>query len=290
MKAERVNSVSPTAGKGSNSLKVGEIVRVKTLGKIDNHRVLIEFKGGRYIGFQKGRIDSEFYIARVLKVVPELEIKFLKSIGNKKRVTEFTRLFSNSKKEFIQNLINSDNFLVGGLFKNLFKVEETENYASLLRNLVKLLNIKEKQERFFNKNGSLKKDYALDFIIKENISNFFSPDNLSFVLPVSTKTREALASFEIIRNKEESKSFLIDLYFDDGDEIIFLVFVDHEVVNCSISSESKHTVGKILSCIGELKERIKKVSFGRKVYINMIPYEYMKNSVKNGIKTVDIRM
>jgi len=267
------------------NLKIGNLVRVKILDNSDKNNLLVELNGKRYVARLKGNILCDLFIAKVVKVFPEIELKYLKRIDNGKGVYDYKLLekLIISKKSFIQNLINSDNFLVNFkefLINNKRNIKDNLKQNVLNQNILNLMSSKK-----VNSNDVFK------YYILQNLYNFINYDSLDLLFPIRISEKNYFCNLKINRSKDSiDNSIFLTIFLKNKRKIGFLVFIDYEVINCTILTNDLELEKKLRSNISILIKEFKSLNYNRKVKLDFEPYSENIFNKFNSIKKIDLRM
>ncbi len=290
MKVSNIKSIGKSDIKKVTDIKTGSLVKVKNVKTLDKTHSLIQIGGKRFIAFLRGKINSDYYIARVLKTTPTLELKFIKGLVIKEKLQNIRNYFFAQKKEFIQNLIDSDNFLVDDFIK---MSKNGENFIDRIKDYFRLSQISKKSlDNPYFLNELLKgKGKIIEYFIQQSIYNFYQDERISLILPLLLNNERIIGDFEIVKNdSNNSNIFVLNIFLTSNKRIIFLIYLDYEAVSCSVSTNEAKIKDKIINNLERLKLAFKRITGRSSVDINFVPYNYLGKVIENGIKTIDVRM
>ncbi|MCK5093564.1 MAG: hypothetical protein KAR18_02485 [Spirochaetes bacterium] len=285
MEIKKTEITKPLIEREINNVKIGQIFRVKVLKYLEKGRILVEFKGKSYSAVLDRNISSKLFIARVLKVSPKLELKFIKELdGKKPRISnEGLGALLQSKKSFIQKLITSDNFLV-----NLCVImhKDKKNIKKSVKKSIKNQNILHSMTKkgfIFNR--------VAEYYVLQNLYNLFNYDTCNFLFPCRIDDNHYLCDLKVFDEENcLSNSFFLSISIDNERKIGFLVYMDYEAVICYVSSNDKQIEIILQSHSDMLINYLKSLKYNRKVDVQFVPHrEQVFFNLKN-IRKIDIKM
>jgi hypothetical protein len=285
MEIENLKIFSITKGKESNVLGTGALVRVRVLNNLGRNRFLVEFKGRLYSARLNESIKSRFFLARIIKASPGIELKFIKKLDGKSiNLKEGTiEPLLAAKKSFIQDLIATDIFFrtITVLFhKDRKSLKESVHRSIRNQNILQVIN----------KSSKIATEVK-EYFILQNLYNFVSGDSLVLSFPFRIDQRHYLCNFKFIGGKEsESNAFFLSIALEDGRKIGFLVFVDFELLSCTVSSNDSKLEERLKSNISTLVRDLKNLYFNREVEIHFTQYRENNLLNFNLLKRIDIKM
>jgi len=281
-KSEITNSLNT---RDSGNVKIGNYIRVKVLNSLGKGRFLVEFKGKGYSASWKGNITSKLFIAKVIKIAPQLELKFIKGLDNKKPFFNSGVLDTllNIKKSFIQNLITSDNFFIN--LSVLFQKDKKgmrENIQTSI-NKQNILNV-------INKNAAILNEVK-EYYVLQNIYNYINPNSYIFYFPFKIYQKNYFCDLRLFGGKESlNNSLFLSISLDNERKLWFFVFIDYEVIVCTVSANDMHLERRLKLHINALVKNLQNLNYNRKVEIHFAPYSEQDYLKLNMIKKINIKM
>jgi hypothetical protein len=266
---------------GTSTLKRGSYIRVRVLKKLPNKNILVEFKGSRHLARITGSFTSKLFIARVQKLTPRLELKFIKDLEQKNKTfnTRFIEQILHAKKPFIQKLFESDNFLKA--LSVPVKVDKKLNKTSLQESI--------SRQNIFKLTGA-KKEIA-EFYLLQNIHNLINADSFYFLLPLRVGDRNWPCELKLFGGKEsQNHGFLLKIHLENERKIAFLVFIDYELINCSLSTNSRVLEDELKLRVNELINGLKSLKYDRTIQIRFVPYTNESFEHLEFLKKIDVEM
>jgi hypothetical protein len=254
---------------------------VKVVGKLNSRHVLINLRGNRLTARLSGSLPSELFVARVQKLKPRLELRVLRDLGSKdqKSYTQVLTKAVRGKNSFIQHLFDTDN-----LFKALsvlVKGDRREIKNSLQQSVEgrrKILSMKSKQG-------------LNEYVVLESLHNFMSSDSFYFLLPLVIGRRHLGAELEMTGSRENiGGGLFLNIHLDDTERIAFLVIIDFEVINCTLSTNNREIEGKLRQNIGLLENGLKSLKYDRGVNLRFVPYSEETFGGFGSLKKIDVKM
>ena len=271
--------------KGHSRLLDGQLIRVRVIKALARGYSQVEIRGRVVSARLSGKIPSSLFIARVMKTDPQIELKFIRSLKNGERTPTQNSIDSllYRKKQFIQNLFTTDNFFGKLLvFVNKNKKRLKEN----IRNVIKNQNI----NTILRKNADVSKEVR-EYFILQNLYNYFSEDTSAFLFPFIIDERWHLCDGKILRGKDASElSLFLSISLESGDTIHFFVFMNFDVIVCTISADNAGLEKRLRNEAKILSQRLKSQDFRRNVEIHFAPYRERDYENIKKIKKIDIRM
>ncbi len=263
---------------GMQRLKPGDLLRVRVIRRIGPHNFLVEFRGSPHSARFVGLPQSRLFIARIKKLFPKLELKFVRDLekGGLFKEDDGTSHLLMTKKSFIQKMINSDNFSKRAA---VLITEEKRHIKDSLKNTVKRLH----NYRFltrFNK--------AAEFYTLQNLNNMCSAQSFYLLLPLLLRRKKSYGELRITGSREDRENGFI-LTVDLGDEIkiIFTGLIDCEAIHCSISTNSAGVEKEIEIHINSLIAGLKSLYYNKKITVQLVPFGL---SEPGTYKKIDIKM
>jgi len=274
-------ALSGVRGKSSGELGIGSLVRVRVLERLDNRHLLISLRGIRHLARHLGPIPTKLFIAQVQRLKPRIELRFIKDLTKEEQPTN-SRLLSElqgGKKSFIHRLFDTDNFLKA--LSVLVKGDRREIRRSFQRSIV---------NRGIGPSLRGKGDIT-GYLVLESLHNFLNPDSFYFLLPLQIGRRNSAAELKLACNREGmGDGFFLNIHLDGERRVAFLVFVDYDVINCTLSTNSQEIEKILKQNIDMLIRGLRSLKYDRKVLVNFTPYREEDFSHFNFLKTIDVKM
>ena len=265
-------------------VKVGQLVRVRVLKSLGKGTFLVEFKGKMHHAVLDRNISSRLFMAKVIKVSPGLELKYVNKLKLPGPGAEGIDLLSllNLKKQFIQKLITSDNFFV-----NLsVLIQKEKNSKKTVRNSVKNQNI----SSILNKKG-LNKNKAVEYYILQNLYNLMNDGENIFLFPFRVDDNNYMCDLTVFEEKNGiDNSFFLTIALDEERKIGFLVYMDYEAIICHVSTNDQKIKMILQNNAETLLNRLKSVNYMKKVEVVFVPFQKQVLNSSRGFKKIDIKM
>ena len=285
MEIKKSEITVPVSRGAAKDVKIGQLIRVKVLKSLGKGTFLVEFRGKIHSAFLDSKITSRLFMAKVIKVAPGLELKYVKKL----ELPDFSHgkgdLLSllNTKKQFIQKLITSDNFFVN-LY--IFIEKNKKNNKKNVRNSVKNQNI----WHILNKKG-LTINKAVEYYILQNLYNMMNEKENIFLFPFRVDDKNYLCDLTVSEEKNGiDNSFFLSIALDELRKIGFLVYFDYEAIICYVSTNDQNINLILQSNAKSLINHLKAVNYTKKVEVIFVPFqEQVFNSTKS-FKKIDIKM
>jgi hypothetical protein len=274
-----------TDGKGSGRLRTGQLLRVRIIKALARGYSQVELRGRIVSARLSGNIPSSLFIARVMKTAPQIELKFIRSLKNKGNTHTQNSISSllYRKKQFIQNLFTTDNFfgiLLVSVYRNKKRLKEN------IINVIKNQNI----NKILQKSVDVSKEVR-EYFVLQNLFNYLSEDASAFLFPFLIDERWHLCDGKILRGRDSSElSLFLNISLESGDKIHFLVFLDFDVIVCTVSTDNSDLEKRLRNEAQILAQRLKSQDFHRNVEIHFTPYRERDYENIKKIKKIDIRM
>lgn len=264
----------------SSDLREGSLIRVKVVRFINDRLSVVELKGKTHLASIEPSLRSRLFIARVNKVVPNIELKFVKSLDRAdSRIKGFIiRLFS-EKKQFIQKIITTDNLA------EIPYINIVGNRKSIKRSLRQGI-IKQSSYRAFIHNREI-----AGYFILQNIYNLLNSQSCFFILPLRFEHRKLYGELQVSGAEERGGySFLLRISVDNERKIAFFVYIDCREINCLISTNDKDLEEELKQNSGRLLCSLKSLWYTRVVTVQFVPYDESFAPAQILLKRVDIMM
>ena len=314
MEVEKLNSSSQEITKNDSIVKKGELIVARIVGRTGPKSLVVKIKGKNYNALIKENIDGDIFLAKVIKTSPRLVLKFIKNLGRSEVKFNISNNFFNFKKEFIQKLIITDNFVVDDFFNSDFlNINDTKlldsgkDFVSLIKRYLSNWYAPILKKLTFNqvKGSNFQKLYH-KFLVFQSLYNIYNLEQLSFLIPLRIGDRKFLLSLMVQNRKNDlSQSVLVKIYIGkgtigkdavkeestgEGTNILLLIYLDQGTVSCSLSSNNAALTGIIEKKADELLNRLSSKISGKKLEINVVPYNYLDTIDERNFKTIDINM
>jgi len=267
------------------SLKPGNLVRVKVLHSLGRGYFLVELKGKIYHARLSENIQNNLFIAKVSKLKPYIELKFIKGLDSKSYTVSKSQIATllQTKKSFIHNLINSDNFFVNlavllkkdrkGIRENIKHSIRKQNIKNIVKNPLRITNeIKE-------------------YFILQNIYNYINNNSCYFCFPLRLDKEYHICELKVFGDKESTENgFFLLIHLDEERKVGFLIFYNYEVIICTVSTNDDELEGLLKINIQGLIKNLKDLDCKRKIEIHFAPYREQDFARFSSIKKIDIKM
>jgi hypothetical protein len=267
-------------------LSVGSLVRVQVNERLNQRYVLVSFGGHRHLARFSGSIPGNLFIAQVQKLRPRIELRIVKDLGGKARKLN-PRVFAeiqHEKKSFIHRLFDTDNF-----FKALsvpVKEDRREIKESLRRSLARRGLANRGVGPSLTDKGPL-----TEYLILEALHNFFNPDSLYFMLPIYDGLEHRAAELKLAGNREgRGDGFFLNIHLEDDERITFLVYIDFDVINCTLSTNNPEIERTLKKKAGMLINGLKSLKYDREVVVRFAPYREEDFTQFSSLKKIDVKM
>ena len=294
MEIKKLDNISPDLFPERNIIKKGELIVARIIKRNGPNNVLVEIKGKNYSALIKGAINGDIFLARAVKITPEFVLKFIKTLGKMHIKSNISRNFFDYKKEFIQKLIASDNFVVDSFVeigKDKILAPEKDLIPLLKKYLANWYTPLLDKNFTTQDNTNYVQKLFHRFIIFQELYNLYNLEHLSFMIPLRLQDRKLLFNIEILNREDDlSKSVLIKVYLDDKSDILLLLYLDQKVISCSLSSNNDRIRDNLKKEKKLLYEALRNKVLTKRIEINMVPYDYLAKMDGNNFKTIDIRM
>ena len=285
MEIKKSELTAPVTRSLTRDVKVGQLLRVRVLKNLGKGNFQVEFKGKTHNAILDRNISSRLFMAKVMKVSPGLELKYIKKLELPNTGTGSSNLLAllNTKKPFIQKLIASDNFLVN-LY--VFMQKNKKNNKKILQNSMKKQNI---WHILNNKKLTLNK--ALEYYILQNLYNLMSDKEKIFLFPLKVDDNSYMCDLKISEEKNSmDNSFFLSLTLDEERKIGFLVYFDYEAIVCYVSTNDQKLKHILRSNTEILINHLKSVNYNKKVEVTFVPFREQVFYADNSLKKIDIKM
>ena len=274
------------SGEGKpQAVKPGSLVRVRVLKQIKGSSHLVEFRGNTHLARLEGRIPSRLFIARVVRLDPKMVLKYIRTFetGTNTRGMMGSRTVPVPKKSFIQDLITTDNFfekLLVPLQKSKKGIKESLHRAVRNQNIFRLLG----------KHGTISKE-IITYYCLQNIYNLLNYDTSALWFPLMIGEKYSPCDLRVFRAEGgHENSFLLTVSLENERKIAFLVFIDYEIINCTISTNSSEIEGRVRSNIRTLIQNLKGMKLNREVKVRITRYDESDLLKLGNMKKIDIRL
>jgi len=294
MEIEKLNDVMKEFNNNVNKIKKGELLIARIVEKKGQRSLLVNIKGKNYNAFVKEKISGDIFLAKVLRVSPKLVLKFVENLGKNATKSKISNYFFNFKKEFIQKLITSDNFVVDD-FINISETTLLESEKDIIPLFKKYLSswyspiLKGVFSKKVNFNFSQKLYHK--FLVFQSLYNVYNLEHLSFFLPLKIGEKKYFFNMMVLNRKNDlSQSIFVKIYFNKDLDVLVLIYLDQKLINCSLSSNDERFLNNIKGNVGILSDNLTNKILGKELKINIVPYDYLSKIDDRNFKTIDIRM
>jgi hypothetical protein len=275
MEIEKPKSVS---SKEAKPLREGDVVRVKVLSESGGvYRV--DVKGKLLSARLSGGISSSLFIARVVKTTPLIELKFMRSLE---------REASPFDKEALMEILQKKRAAVKDLpVPGDFAVEPAKDGAGdikeALKRIVGNLNpsnaVSEAQRRFS------------EFFVLQSLLNLVSPNSLILLFPFMLGRRRIFCDLQLFGGRDsDSNAVYLSLLLEDDRRIGFLVFLDHELVKCTVAADDEAIERRLRENSGTLLKNLRTQGRSRSVTVSFVPFAEHLLFASRMVRKIDVRM
>jgi hypothetical protein len=272
-------------------LNIGSLVRVQVNERLNHRYVLVSFGGRRHLARLSGTLPGNLFIAQVQKLKPRIELRLVKNLGRQERQLN-PRIFDElkqGKKSFIHRLFGTDNFLKAlsvPVKEDRRTIRESLRRSIARRNLV----IRDLTSRGVGQ--SLAGEGPMtEHLILEALHNFFNPDSLFFMLPIYDGQKHRAAELKIAGNREgRGDGFFLKIHLEDEERITFLVYIDFDVINCTLSTNNPDIEKILKTKAGILISGLKSLKYDREVVVRFTPYREEDFTQFSSLKKIDVKM
>jgi len=241
----------------------------------------VHFNGKNHHARIAGSLPSNLFIAQVLKTRPQLQLKFLRDLQRKNQPLNKEVLLKilTGKKPLIQKLFTSDN--LGEALSVHVKEDRRETRAAFMRSI---------SQRHVVQSLSGTKGVK-EYLLLESLQNFMSSDSFYFLLPLIVGQRRHMAELRLIGNRENAgHGIFLNIEVDGETTIACAVYLDYEVIQCTLSTNSPEIEGVLKNNIHLLSSGLKSLKYNRKVHIRLIPYNQYDQTIPGSLKKIDVKM
>jgi hypothetical protein len=268
------------------SLRVGSFVRVVVDERLNHRYVVVRFGGHRHLARFSGSEPGNLFIAQVQKTKPRIELRFVKNLTGKERTLNprvFTRI-SEGEKSFIHRLFDTDNS-----FKDLsvpVKGDKREIRNSLRRSIAS-----RSIAGLGTRSSTIREGTLTEYLILETLHNFVNPDSLYFLLPVYDGRKHHAAELKLAGNREgRGDGFFLNVHLENEEKIAFLVYVDFDIINCTLSTNNPEIETALKSKAAVLINGLKSLKYDREVTVRFVPYREEDFTQYSSLKKIDVKM
>jgi len=285
METKKIEQSSFVKVNNKKNLKIGSIVRVKIIDGLDKNNLWVELNGKKYVALLKGKITGNLFIAKVLKLSPKLELKYIDKIDRTEGCFNYDLIekLINSKKSFIQDLIASDKYLVkyySNLSKNEKYLKNNLKRTLLSRSILNFLSSKQ-----------VHSNEILEYYLLQDLYNFINYNNFVFLFPIRVGERTYLCNLKInCDNDGMDNSIFLTVFLKNEKKIGFFVFLDYKTINCSILTNDLKIEKKLRSNIEILIQSFKSLNYNREINVDFLPFSEDDFVRFNKIKKINIKM
>ena len=285
MEIEKTAQTTGAQRSESFAVKQGSLVRVRVLRHIRSSSYLVEIRGKTHVARLEGRFPKLMFIARVDRLEPKMVLKYIRSFdpaGSPRQALVNGDLLA-LKKSFIQNLIATDNSfekLLVPLQVNKKEIKESLHKAVRNQNIFRLLG----------RNVIGSKEIITYFCLQNNY-NIIHYSSSALLFPLKIGEKYYPCDLKIFRGEDGlQNSVLLTVSLENERKIAFLVFIDYELINCTISSNSREIEARMRSNVKTLLQNLKSLKFDREVNVRFVGYDEEGLSKLGNMKKIDIRL
>jgi hypothetical protein len=274
-------SLNGVRGKPSETPRIGNLLRIKVLKKINARHVLVRFHGKNHFARIARSIPTDLFIAQVQRLKPQLQLKFVRDLARTDQPLnkEVLSGILAGKKPLIQKLFTSDNF---GEALSIFVKEDRREIKTSLKRSISRRNIVSSLSRTREE---------IQYLLLENLHNFMSSDSFFLLLPLLVGRRRFMAELRFIGNRENAgNGILLNIQLDDETRISFLVYIDFDSIQCTLSTNSIEIERVLRENIHILQNGLKSLKYDRRVKVRFVPYSEDDGNLLGSLKKIDVEM
>lgn len=281
------NLSSDTQSVYKTKIKEGSYIRVQVIKQLNRNHYLIEVKGNTYTAILKGSLLSNLFIAKVLKNTPKLELRYIYKLPdrNNSQHIKLEKLLQQKKSTFPKS-ITSDNFCIN----NGVVLSNTKREIKYcIRKSIQRFNSPYSIWKDISKSDELKEYLAL-----QSLYNIYHSRSYIFLLPFIAGKKVFMGEVKQIRSpEEEGFTFSLIIHLDNNKKIGFLVFMDHEIIKCTVGTNDKMWIEKVRNGLDILEKGLESLGYDRKVEVDMVRDNNLYENYFEGLynlKKIDIKM
>ncbi len=274
-------TLNETLGNHSDAPRIGSMLRVRVLKRINARHVLVHFNGKDHFARIAGSLPTDLFIAQVQKLRPYLQLRFIRDLVRKNQPlnNEVLSKILTGKKSVIQKLFTSDN--LGEALSVLVKEDRREIRASLQRSI---------SQRSIVPSLNRAKGVT-EYLLLESLHNFMSSDSFYILLPLIVGRRRHMAELRLVENRENAgHGIFLNIEVDSETSIAFAVYLDYEAIHCTLSTNSPVIEGVVRDNIHMLSGGLRSLKYNREVHIRFVPYNQYDHSFPGSLKKIDVKM
>jgi hypothetical protein len=276
----------------SDAPKVGDLLRVRVLKRLADRSFLVEIRGSAHRARLTGSIPTPLFIGRVQRLSPYV-LKFVRSLGagpEAKGLREGGGAGSGGtsfeleavlqrKKSIIRPLFTTDNFPEGVPF---FEIKDRKEIKRSLKRFIR---------RYSRSFSTTAEKRVSDYLILQNLSNLLSSQTYSLLLPVMFRNKRSLLDLKMLGgNESQEKGFMLHVHSGDETKITFVVFIDYEVIRCSVSANDPAVEDLIRDRLTLLEGGLKSSYYNRSVEVRVVPFDETGENNLAALRRIDVRM
>jgi hypothetical protein len=276
MEIEKPEPVSPRETK---ALREGDFVRVRVLRDIGGDVYLADVRGKLLSARLSGGISSSLFIARVLKTSPLIELKFVRSLERGASPFDKTKLAETlqEKKSAIRSLPISGDFTVETAREGVGDIKEALKRTVGNLNPSRAVNDAQRQ--------------SAEFFVLQSLINLLSADSLIFLFPFMLGRKRLFCDLQLFGGRDTAQSAVyLSLMLEDDRRIGFLVFLDHELVKCTVTADEESVERRLRENAEALLKNLRSLGRNRAVTVNFVPYHEHLLFLSRMVKKIDVRM
>ena len=271
--------------RNAGELREGDVVRVRVIGKSGKDRFLVDIRGRVFTARLSGMIGSSLFIARVARASPRIDLKFLRSLeksGSPIKLDQLEELLQ-VKKEVIQKLYVTDTMFVA-------RVLSQPIHATAIRKALQR-GIRDQNIRHFMNGKKPLSSKVTEYYLLQNLANLIRSNTFSFLFPLTLERRRFICDLQLFGGRDvENRAIYLSLSFEDGRTMGFLVFLDHELIKCTVSSNDSGIESALRHHAGRLVENLRSTGYNRNVFVDFVPFTEHRLFSSTMMKKIDIKM
>jgi hypothetical protein len=274
-----------------STLRQGDLVRVRILKQLADKSFLVEIRGSIHRARLRGSIPNSLFIGRVLRLKPYV-LKFVRTLGKAPirkggvptrrfrgptgGAPDLDRLLA-QKKSIIRPLLTTDNSLEG---VPLFEIKGRKEVKRSLKRFISRFT------RSFTADQRVN-----DYLVLQNLSNLLSFQTYSFLFPVMLRGGRSLFDVKLLGSGESvEKGFVLHVHGANETKITFVVFIDYEVIQCTVSANREELEGQVRERIRHLEGGLRSAYYNRRVDVRVVPFDEGDENHLVSLKKIDLQM
>lgn len=238
--------------------------------------------GRNFIANLKGNLPETKFIGKILKLKPEVVVKYIKGISSPGDMVFKIGRYFEIKKSIIRNLFKTDNLFVSILKKELtgrhtLKTRLKEGiHRSSIQSILRLKGI---DKDFF------------EFIVLQKIYHFINDDVVPLFIPLRINGKKSLIRGTILKDEEDGFSVFVIIHFEeDEDKAGLLLQMDFASISCTIFTDDGRLYQKLHLEKKQLENSLRSVKYNRTINVNIKDNFGDMDGIVRNIKKIDLKM